>query len=118
MFFGYTLIGLAFQLKKCGGYLDDRLVRDVFRLHFDRPGVPAEEVQADLITMSADHDGAIWPQSTEQNPLMLKRQEYSVSKLTEAVRARKLRYEPKAGCVVRRIGFVVRQLCGRPLSRH
>ena len=36
-----------------GRYLDDRLVRGPFRLPAHRPGVPAEDVQADLTALSA-----------------------------------------------------------------
>jgi hypothetical protein len=34
---------------RAGADLDDRLVCDLFRLFADRPGIPAEKVQAKLI---------------------------------------------------------------------
>ena len=37
--------------RSTGGYLDDRLVCGLFRMHVHRPGVRAEEVQANLMVM-------------------------------------------------------------------
>ena len=39
--------------RSAGGYLDDRLVRGLLRMHACRAGVRAEEIQADLTAMFA-----------------------------------------------------------------